>query len=243
MDPASPSLEGIICFSSEPALEAGERSRAKQKFYRISMAIPIDGADDHVDFDKDGTDEHLGLAVSRFADHFFDNSFLPHRHRCVISRRFNSKEATKQNNGNPLGADPRFSHLEVTHIFPHSPTTSFSQKKATLDILKKFNNRVIHLIKEGNDIDRPRNAIITLTRDPHISFKQHTYQIRSFLPPLVMLGLPVVRAFYLTENRNMEPPSLRLILEDMEWKVTRADGSTGLGHLVTLRLGGWLQPL
>ena len=43
MDPASParhhrhqsSLERVICFSPGPALEIGERSRAKQKFYRI----------------------------------------------------------------------------------------------------------------------------------------------------------------------------------------------------------------
>lgn len=137
-----------------------------------------------------------------------------------------------------------------------------------------FDNGVVHLI-EGSDIDRPRNAI-TLTRDLHNSFgnfdvffepvpgeDQHTYRIRSFFHPHLMPNLPVVRTLYLTENRNIEPPSSRLlalhyaiahilhlsgagehiarIIKDMEWKDTRADGSTELGRLVTLGLGGWLH--
>jgi hypothetical protein len=137
-----------------------------------------------------------------------------------------------------------------------------------------FDNEVIHLI-EGDDIDRPRNAI-TLTRDLHLYFgnfdiffeaipgqEQHTYRIRSFLPPLITPGFPIVRTLYLTKDRNIEPPSPRLldlhraiahilhlsaagdyiarILRDMRWKDIRADGSTELGHLVSLRLGGWLH--
>ena len=138
-----------------------------------------------------------------------------------------------------------------------------------------FDSGVIHLI-EGNDIDRPRNAI-TLTRDLHNSFdnfdvffeslpdQEHTYRVRSFLHPLIMPDLPVVRTLYLTENRTIEPPSPRLlalhcaiahilhlsaagdyintILRDMEWKDTRADGSTELGRLVTLGLGGWSEAI
>jgi hypothetical protein len=79
--------------------------------------------------------------------------------------------------------------------------------------------------------------------------------------PLILPDLPVVRTLYLTENQTIEPPSPRLlalhraianilhfsvvgdyintILRDMEWKDTRADGSTELGRLVTLGLGGW----
>lgn len=135
-----------------------------------------------------------------------------------------------------------------------------------------FDKGVAHLI-EGSDIDRPRNAV-TLTQQHHTSFGcfdiffepvpgqgAHTYQIRSFLPPLFMQDLPVVRTLFLTERRTIEPPSSRFlalhraivhilhlsgagdyiekILRDMKWKDTREDGSTELGHLVALRLGEW----
>ena len=136
-----------------------------------------------------------------------------------------------------------------------------------------FDSGVVYLI-EGNDIDRPRNAV-TLTHDLHNLFgnfdiffeplpdQEHTYRIQSFLHPMVIRDLPVVRTLYLTENRTIEPPSLRLlalhcaiahilhlsaaadyitkILKDMEWKDTRADGSTELGRIIALRLGGWSE--
>lgn len=92
----------------------------------------------------------------------------------------------------------------------------------------------------------------------------HTYQIDSFLPPPIVRGLlPVTRTLFLTENRTIEPPSRRLLelhcaiahilhlsaagayidklLDDMEKKGISADGSTELGRLVTLGLGGWLD--
>jgi hypothetical protein len=57
---------------------------------------------------------------------------LRDRYRCVISRLFDAEEANrrlkmhgdkaKDQNGNLLVADPRFSHLEVAHILPHSLT-------------------------------------------------------------------------------------------------------------------------
>jgi hypothetical protein len=135
-----------------------------------------------------------------------------------------------------------------------------------------FDKGVAHFI-EGNDIDRPRNAV-TLTQQHHTSFGcfdiffepvpgqgAHTYQIRSFLPPLFIQDLPVVRTLFFTESRSIEPPSARFlalhraiahilhlsgagdyiqtILRDMEWKDTREDGSTELGYLVALRLGEW----
>ncbi|KAK3933822.1 hypothetical protein QBC46DRAFT_401156 [Diplogelasinospora grovesii] len=159
------------------------------------------------------------------------------RHRCVISRRFDLEEASKRLNmngdeaedddGNLLLADPKFSCLEVAHILPHSLTKigNGSQlhpsKKAALDILNMFDSGVIHLI-EGNDIDRPRNAI-TLTRDLHTFFgnfdvffeplpdQEHTYRIQSFLHPMAIQELPLERTLYLTRSRTIEPPSPRLL--------------------------------
>lgn len=55
------------------------------------------------------------------------------RHRCVISRDFDYEEGrnrlrtageeAKDDDGNSLATDPKFSHLEVAHILPHSLTT------------------------------------------------------------------------------------------------------------------------
>ncbi|KAK0718752.1 hypothetical protein B0T21DRAFT_295268 [Apiosordaria backusii] len=211
------------------------------------------------------------------------------RHRCVISRRFDVKELEDRekisgdqvtdDDGKPFEASHIFSRLEVAHILPHALTSTekgselSASKKAALDILNMFDSGVIHLI-EGSDIDRPRNAI-TLDHTLHYQFgrfkiffepvagQQHTYQIRSFLSARVTPGLPVQRTLFLTENRNIDPPSPRFlaihcaiahilhlsaagdyiekILEDMEWKDTRADGGTELGRLVGLRLSGWLD--
>jgi hypothetical protein len=139
-----------------------------------------------------------------------------------------------------------------------------------------FDKGVAHFI-EGSDIDRPRNAL-TLTQQHHTSFGRfdiffdpvpdqgaHTYQIRTFLPPLFIQDLPIVRSLFLTESRSIEPPSARFlalhraiahilhlsgagdyierILRDMEWKDTQEDGSTELGHLVALRLAEWSNPV
>jgi hypothetical protein len=148
-----------------------------------------------------------------------------------------------------------------------------ASKVAALDILNMFDNGVIHLI-EGDDIDRPQNAI-TLTGDLHLSFgkfeiyfealpdQTHTYRICSFLHPTILPGFPVTRTLYLSEDRTIEPPLPRFlalhraiahilhlsaagdyiaeILRDLEWKDTKADGSTELGRLVTLGLGGWME--
>ena len=92
----------------------------------------------------------------------------------------------------------------------------------------------------------------------------HTYRIESFLGPAALrtYGLPVARTLYLTPNRTIDPPSPRLlalhraiahvlhlsaageyidrILEDMgENYHVMEDGSTDLGHHVSLRLGKW----
>ncbi|RYC62467.1 hypothetical protein CHU98_g3738 [Xylaria longipes] len=213
------------------------------------------------------------------------------RHRCVVSRRFDQDEATrrmrtcgdeaKDDDGNLLQDETQFDSLEVAHILPHSLTKSETgsqlhpSKTAALAILNMFDNGVIHII-EGNNIDRPRNAI-TLTHNLHRLFgdfevffepvsgqEPHTYRIGSFLPAPIVRGLlPVTRTLHLTKNRTIDPPSPRLlalhcaiahilhlsaagtyinkILEDIEKMGIQADGSTELGRLVALRIGGWLN--
>jgi hypothetical protein len=60
------------------------------------------------------------------------NCLIRDRYRCVISRQFDAEEANKRlmmygdkaedENGNLLVADPRFLHLKVAHVLPHSLT-------------------------------------------------------------------------------------------------------------------------
>ncbi|KKZ65857.1 hypothetical protein EMCG_08362 [[Emmonsia] crescens] len=91
----------------------------------------------------------------------------------------------------------------------------------------------------------------------------HTYRIDSFLPAEVVPELPVTRELFLTTDPSIEPPSPRLlaihraiahilhlsgvgqyidkILQDMDEIGAREGGSTELGRLVTLRLGGWFD--
>ncbi|KAK2759095.1 hypothetical protein FQN54_003194 [Arachnomyces sp. PD_36] len=91
--------------------------------------------------------------------------------------------------------------------------------------------------------------------------QEHTYKIDTFLPAGILPALPVTRSLYLTSDRSIEPPSPRLlsihraiayilhlsgageyidkILQDMKEIEVREGGSTELGRLVTLRLGGW----
>ncbi|PGH00919.1 hypothetical protein AJ79_08074 [Helicocarpus griseus UAMH5409] len=93
--------------------------------------------------------------------------------------------------------------------------------------------------------------------------QEHTYQIDTFLPAGILPALPVTRTLYLTSDRSIDPPSPRLlaihrpiayilhlsgagdyidkILQDMEEIGAQEGGSTELGRLVTLRLGGWFD--
>ncbi|KAK2812806.1 hypothetical protein FQN50_001135 [Emmonsiellopsis sp. PD_5] len=93
--------------------------------------------------------------------------------------------------------------------------------------------------------------------------QEHTYRIDTFLPQGILPGTPITRTLYLTDDRSIEPPSPRLlavhraiayilhlsgaggyidnIFRDMEQMGIRQDGSTELGRLVKLRLGGWLD--
>ena len=93
----------------------------------------------------------------------------------------------------------------------------------------------------------------------------NTYRIQSFLQPLVSatMGFPVTRTLFVTETRTIDPPSPRLLavhraiahilhlsaageyierlLRDMEDNVVRSDGTSELGRMVGLGLGGWLD--
>ncbi|ODH33668.1 hypothetical protein ACO22_03286 [Paracoccidioides brasiliensis] len=93
--------------------------------------------------------------------------------------------------------------------------------------------------------------------------QDHTYLIDTFLPQGILHYLPVNRSLYLAADRHIDAPSPRLlaihcaiahvlhlsaageyiehILGDMEDFGVREDGSTGLGYLVKLRFGGWLD--
>jgi len=89
----------------------------------------------------------------------------------------------------------------------------------------------------------------------------HTYKIDSIDPEQFFRNppFPVIRS----DNRSIDPPSARLlaihraiakilylsaageyinrILDDLDELVINEDGSTELGHLVGLRLNGWLH--
>ena len=76
---------------------------------------------------------------------------------------------------------------------------------------------------------------------------------------------PVTRTLMLSPNRTIDPPSAQLlgvhraiakimnlsgageyiekVLRDLDEIDVRADGSTNLGHVMNLRLGGWFNPL
>jgi hypothetical protein len=217
------------------------------------------------------------------------------RRRCVVSRKFDWKEAmerakrdgdnAKDDDGNLLNNElEEPDYLEVAHILPHSLMTSGQSaneqtelndsKKTALAILDMFDHGVVHLIN-GSHIDRPTNAL-TLTSSLHQRFGNfeiyfeptqgvetpHTYtihQTESF--GFQRTRFPITRTLYLTEDRNIDPPSPRLlavhraialilhlsaageyidqILRDLEEVDIEKDGSTELGRLMELRLDGW----
>ncbi|KAL8420514.1 hypothetical protein RB594_003345 [Gaeumannomyces avenae] len=160
--------------------------------------------------------------------------FVRDRHRCVISRKFDTIEGRKRreagdardDDGLPIGPhDIRL--LEVAHILPRSLVQALNSQlntaqKAALDILNMFDVGVVHLI-DGVEIDRPYNAI-TLLHEHHFDFgsfriffepvpdQPHTYRIDAFDSfNGATLGLPVTRTLYLSENRIIDPPSPRLL--------------------------------
>ncbi|KAL8366258.1 hypothetical protein RB595_004840 [Gaeumannomyces hyphopodioides] len=211
---------------------------------------------------------------------------LRDKHRCVISRKFDMNEGHKrhqatQGNATDDDGEPIMSngveHLEVAHILPHSLVDASadslldSTRKATLDILNMFDVGVVRMI-EGVEIDRPFNAI-TLSMNHHLKFGSfqiffegplsnqppHTYRIDAFDDFIGRaLGLPVTRTLHLTEDRNIDPPSPRLlaihcaighilhlsgagdyidrIWRDAEEHGVRHDGSTDIRTLISWKL-------
>ncbi|RSL77561.1 hypothetical protein CEP52_017705 [Fusarium oligoseptatum] len=162
------------------------------------------------------------------------------RHRCVISRKFDKKEAKQRfdQSGRHHASDDdglllkdlergSFATLEVAHILPHSLNTTtanseLNQSKATArQILDMFDTGVASLI-DGVDIDRPLNAL-TLEMDLHQDFGNfevffepttgpHTYRIDSTLDrALTHPVLPVTRQLFLTPERTIDPPHPRLL--------------------------------
>lgn len=93
----------------------------------------------------------------------------------------------------------------------------------------------------------------------------NTYRIETFLSPILMRdpSFPITRTFHFAETGTIDPPSPRLlaihsaiarilhfsaageyinrILRDAEEHGIKADGSTELGRLVNLGLGGWVD--
>ncbi|OAA36887.1 hypothetical protein NOR_07407 [Metarhizium rileyi] len=199
------------------------------------------------------------------------------RHRCIISRAFDITKASERetpegqilDDDGKLVKDDNVNYLEVAHILPHSLNDS---QKTALEILNMFDNNITHLINSV-EIDRPCNAL-TLTLSLHRAFgnfdvyftpipnRTHTYEIKTFLRTSFHRVLPVTRELYLTTDRNIEPPSPRLlalhcaithilhlsgaagyidkIIRSMDEQIARCDGSTELGQLVQLRMNRWV---
>lgn len=96
---------------------------------------------------------------------------------------------------------------------------------------------------------------------------QHTYKIDCTQSIDILRDpiFPVTRTLYLTSDRTIDPPSPRLlaihraialilhlsgagyyidcVLQDMEEVDIKADGSTDLGRLIGLRVGGWMNEI
>ncbi|KAL2755592.1 hypothetical protein ACRALDRAFT_1076854 [Sodiomyces alcalophilus JCM 7366] len=209
-------------------------------------------------------------------------SLVRDRHRCVISRAFDAEEAekrmdsegeanTKDDDGNLLSGP--YGYLEVAHIIPHSlmgAQEDSESRKAALNILNMLDIGVARLI-EGVEIDRPFNTL-TLRVEYHRRFgafktfftqltdqEPHTYKMESFERTPLTERLPITRTLLLSPERNIDPPSSRLLavhraiayilhlsgagqyidkfLADMDDGCVRSDGSTQLGRFVRLRLG------
>ncbi|RSL78708.1 hypothetical protein CEP52_017609 [Fusarium oligoseptatum] len=189
---------------------------------------------------------------------------LRDRHRCVISRKFDDREALRRmqdarrqgsvaqdDDGNPLVKGQGYDSLEVAHIMPHSLTQ----------------------LNASSQLDPSREAALAILNMLHGFFgdfqiyfepvgqELHTYRINTFIQDIMEYEFPITRTLYLTESRTIDPPSPRLlsihnaiahnlhlsaageyidrILQDLEEHGVREDGSTELDRFVKLRLNGW----
>ncbi|KAJ5201644.1 uncharacterized protein N7498_006307 [Penicillium cinerascens] len=170
------------------------------------------------------------------------NYLIRDRHRCVVSRKFDRSDLKK----NALRIldmfDPGIIHL-IDGPKIDSPMNALT---LTLDYHRLFGEFQIYFERTGT---------------PHqyrIDSTEHSLFLRD---PL----FPVTRSLTLSPHRTIDPPSPRLldvhraialimklsgageyierVLRDMEELDVREDGSTNLGYLAGLRLGGWLDTL
>ncbi|KAJ5254038.1 hypothetical protein N7524_011218 [Penicillium chrysogenum] len=165
-----------------------------------------------------------------------------------------------------------FQYLEVAYILPYylatvapSETDLSDSKKKALRILDIFDPRIIYLVNRP-EIDSPINAL-TLTLDYHRLFGEFKiyFEPTKSSPFLRDPLFPITRSLTLSPYRTVDPLSSRLlgvhraialimklsgageyierVLRDIEELDIREDGSTHLGYLAGLRLGGWLDTL
>ncbi|KAI0520691.1 hypothetical protein F5B22DRAFT_634978 [Xylaria bambusicola] len=250
------SLEGVIDFSAEAPLGTNQRSNAKPRFYRI---VEHFGASSAIDNSVPPLYELPRLVRCTYeyalSDEFRDN-FL----RAFFQATALSLTGQGDNNDGDLDnlEDSRslffgfasylldHSFLPIAHILPHS------------------------LIKANMGYKLLNNAI-TLTSFIYIAFNNfkiffepipnqqpYTYRIKTFYHCCLIrnLAFPIIRTFYLTDNRLIDPPLPRLLavhraiahilrlsrageyidklLQDMDKQGIQADGSTELDKLVKL---------
>ncbi|EEP79847.1 predicted protein [Uncinocarpus reesii 1704] len=186
------------------------------------------------------------------------------QHRCVISRAFDSQEAltrmkhhgldAQDDEGRKFDNSVRFSFLEVAHI-TNSPFSAAGKRKV----------RAAHGMQSAwPTIFHKHFGDFEIYFEP-IDGQEHTYHIKGFLPPIVRasLGLPVTRKLLFSEGRAVHAPLPKLlalhraiahifhlsgageyidkILGEFEERGVQEDGSTDLGRIVNLRLGGWFD--
>ncbi|KMW68967.1 hypothetical protein, variant [Blastomyces dermatitidis ATCC 18188] len=191
----------------------------------------------------------------------------PTHHRCVISRKFDFKEAAtrvqknddgvRDNDGALLKDDPQaFETPQVAHILPHS--------------LMKIEDAYWSKLKTGLSTPSLTPTLHNLFGGFQMFFEPvstqlpHVYKIGSYLLPFLLRDpvLPVTRELYLSEERTIDLPLPQLLaihsaiahvlhlfasgeyidrlLRNQEEIGVKADGSTELGRLIKLRLSGWI---
>ncbi|KAF4764967.1 hypothetical protein HAV15_003270 [Penicillium sp. str.  len=178
-------------------------------------------------------------------------------------------ESCADDDGNPLKdeSSDQFRYLEVAHILPHCLTTVASGETDLSDS-KKNALRILDIRMNALTLTLNYHRLFGEFK---IYFEptgtRHKYRIDSTerSPFLRNPLFPVTRSLTLSPHRTVDPPSPRLldvhravaliiklsgageyterVLRDMEELDVREDGSTHLGYLTGLRLGGWLDIL
>ncbi|KAJ6118432.1 hypothetical protein N7471_013899 [Penicillium samsonianum] len=190
--------------------------------------------------------------------------------RAAARKRFEENaESCADDDGNPLKDEPsdQFQYLEVAHILPHCLTTVASGETDLSDP-KKNALRILDIPMNALTLTLNYHRLFGEFK---IYFEptgtRHKYRIDSTerSPFLRNPSFPVTRSLTLSPHRTVDPPSPRLldvhraialimklsgageyterVLRDMEELDVREDGSTHLGYLTGLRLGGWLDIL